>query len=60
MRAVVVYERGGKYEVRDVPMPRLNDGDVLIKISHAALCYRDLLQLAGYYPRMKYPRHLGS
>ncbi|WP_243678868.1 alcohol dehydrogenase catalytic domain-containing protein [Vulcanisaeta distributa] len=59
MKAVVVYERGGKYEVRDVPMPRLNDGDVLIKINYAALCYRDLLQLAGYYPRMKYPVILG-
>ena len=58
MRAVVVYEKG-KYEIRDVPMPRLNDGDVLIKISYAALCYRDLLQLAGYYPRMKYPVVLG-
>ena len=58
MKAVVVYEKG-KYEVRDVPMPRLNDGDVLIKINYAALCYRDLLQLAGYYPRMKYPVILG-
>ncbi len=58
MKAVVVYEKG-KYEVRDVPMPRLNDGYVLIRIKYAALCYRDLLQLAGYYPRMKYPVILG-
>ena len=58
MKAVVVYEKG-KYEIHDVPTPRLNDGDVLIKISYAALCYRDLLQLAGYYPRMKYPVILG-
>ncbi|WP_243679771.1 alcohol dehydrogenase catalytic domain-containing protein [Vulcanisaeta souniana] len=58
MKAVVVYEKG-KYEIRDVPMPKLNDGDVLIRINYAALCYRDLLQLAGYYPRMKYPVILG-
>ncbi|GAB6947912.1 acryloyl-coenzyme A reductase [Vulcanisaeta sp. JCM 16161] len=58
MKAVVVYEKG-KYEVRDVPIPRLNEGDVLIKINYAALCYRDLLQLAGYYPRMRYPVILG-
>ncbi|MGC8607568.1 MAG: acryloyl-coenzyme A reductase [Vulcanisaeta sp.] len=58
MKAVVVYDKG-KYEIRDIPMPRLNDGDVLIKINYAALCYRDLLQLAGYYPRMKYPVILG-
>jgi acryloyl-coenzyme A reductase len=58
VRAVVVYEPG-KYEIRDAPIPRLNDGDVLIKINYAALCYRDLLQLAGYYPRMKYPVVLG-
>ncbi len=58
MRALVVYEKG-KYEVRDVPMPKINEGDVLIKINYAALCYRDLLQLSGYYPRMKYPVILG-
>jgi len=58
MKAVVVYEKG-KYEVRDIPLPKIGDGEVLIKINYAALCYRDLLQLAGYYPRMKYPVVLG-
>jgi len=58
MKAVVVYEKG-KYEVRDIPLPKISDGEVLIKINYAALCYRDLLQLAGYYPRMKYPVVLG-
>ncbi|MFP3216909.1 MAG: acryloyl-coenzyme A reductase [Vulcanisaeta sp.] len=58
MKAVVVYEKG-RFEVRDVPLPRISDGDVLIRINYAALCYRDLLQLAGYYPRMRYPVILG-
>jgi len=31
----------------------------VIRVDKAALCYRDLLQLQGFYPRMKYPVILG-
>lgn len=58
MLAVVVTGKGS-FEVKDVPMPSLNDGEVLIRVKYAALCYRDLLQLRGYYPRMRYPVILG-
>ncbi len=30
-----------------------------MKVDRAALCYRDTLQLKGFYPRMKYPVILG-
>jgi len=56
--AVVVTGKG-RFEVRDIPMPSLNAGEVLVRIKYAALCYRDLLQLRGYYPRMRYPVVLG-
>jgi acryloyl-coenzyme A reductase len=58
MLAVVVTGKG-RFEVRDIPMPSLNAGEVLVRIKYAALCYRDLLQLRGYYPRMRYPVVLG-
>ncbi|MFP3315631.1 MAG: acryloyl-coenzyme A reductase [Caldivirga sp.] len=58
MLAVVVTSKG-RFEVRDIPMPSLNAGEVLVRIRYAALCYRDLLQLRGYYPRMRYPVVLG-
>ncbi|MFP3238779.1 MAG: acryloyl-coenzyme A reductase [Caldivirga sp.] len=58
MLAVVVTGKG-RFEVRDIPMPSLNAGEVLVRIRYAALCYRDLLQLRGYYPRMRYPVVLG-
>jgi acryloyl-coenzyme A reductase len=58
MLAVVVTGKG-RFEIRDIPMPSLNAGEVLVRIKYAALCYRDLLQLRGYYPRMRYPVVLG-
>jgi len=58
MLAVVVIGKG-RFEIRDIPMPSLNAGEVLVRIKYAALCYRDLLQLRGYYPRMRYPVVLG-
>lgn len=58
MLAVVVIGKG-RFEIRDIPMPSLNAGEVLVRIRYAALCYRDLLQLRGYYPRMRYPVVLG-
>jgi acryloyl-coenzyme A reductase len=45
--------------VTEVPDPRPGKGEVVIRVNRAALCYRDLLQLQGYYPRMKYPVILG-
>ncbi|WP_069808400.1 acryloyl-coenzyme A reductase [Vulcanisaeta thermophila] len=58
MKAVVV-TKPGVYEIREVDKPVINEGYVLIKVKYAALCYRDLLQLRGYYPRMRYPVILG-
>ncbi|QKQ99575.1 alcohol dehydrogenase catalytic domain-containing protein [Metallosphaera tengchongensis] len=59
MKAVVVKGKREGYEVRDVDDPKPAPGEVTIKVNRAALCYRDLLQLQGFYPRMKYPVILG-
>ncbi|AOL15727.1 alcohol dehydrogenase [Sulfolobus sp. A20] len=59
MKAVIVPGKGKGYVIQDVPEPKIGKDEVLIKVNRAALCYRDLLQLQGYYPRMKYPVVLG-
>jgi len=59
MKAAVVPGKGQGLKVQEVPDPKPGKGEVLIKVTRAALCYRDLLQLQGYYPRMKYPVVLG-
>jgi len=47
------------FEVKSVPEPTISDGEVLLRIKYGALCYRDLLQLKGFYTRMRYPVILG-
>ncbi|ARM77032.1 acryloyl-coenzyme A reductase [Acidianus manzaensis] len=59
MKAVVVVGRKQGYKVQDIEDPKPADDEVVIKVDKAALCYRDLLQLQGFYPRMKYPVVLG-
>ncbi len=59
MKAVVVVGHKQGYKVQEVPDPKPGPDEVVIKVDRAALCYRDLLQLQGYYPRMKYPVILG-
>ncbi|MCG2884570.1 MAG: alcohol dehydrogenase catalytic domain-containing protein [Sulfolobales archaeon] len=59
MKAAVVPGPKQGLVVTEVPDPRPGKGEVVIRVNRAALCYRDLLQLQGYYPRMKYPVILG-
>lgn len=59
MKAVVVPGKKQGYRLEEVPDPKPNKDEVIIRVNRAALCYRDLLQLEGYYPRMKYPVILG-
>ncbi|MEM0104829.1 MAG: acryloyl-coenzyme A reductase [Candidatus Methanomethylicia archaeon] len=59
MKAVVVPGPKQGYRLQDVPEPKAGKDEVIIRVRYAALCYRDLLQLQGYYPRMKYPVILG-
>jgi len=59
MKAIVVPGPRQGYKLQEVPDPKPGKDEVIIRVDRAALCYRDLLQLQGYYPRMKYPVILG-
>jgi acryloyl-coenzyme A reductase len=58
VRAVIV---NGKmdYSIMDVKEPSAAPGRVVMSVTYASLCYRDLLELMGYYPRMRFPVILG-
>lgn len=58
MRAVVVPDVGGKWEVRDVPTPEPGPNQVLIKIHASGLCYTDVHITHGAIPT-EFPRTLG-
>ncbi|MEM0272707.1 MAG: zinc-dependent dehydrogenase [Thermoprotei archaeon] len=47
MRAVVL--SAGKPELRDVDIPRLSDGDVLVEMRACGLCGTDLEKMSGKY-----------
>lgn len=59
MRAAVVKGPKQGLSIETVSDPKPSEDEVVIKVRRAALCYRDLLQLQGFYPRMKYPVVLG-
>jgi 2-desacetyl-2-hydroxyethyl bacteriochlorophyllide A dehydrogenase len=48
-----------KLEVRDIEIPKVPDGWVLIKVSHAGICGTDLNIYAGTHPRAKAPLTIG-
>lgn len=58
MRAAVVPSVGGKWEVREVPIPEPRENQVLIKIRASGLCYTDVHITNGAIPT-EFPRTLG-
>ena len=59
MKAIIVPGKKQGYKLEEIPDPKPDKDEVVIRVNRAALCYRDLLQLQGFYPRMKYPVILG-
>jgi 2-desacetyl-2-hydroxyethyl bacteriochlorophyllide A dehydrogenase len=55
----IVYEGPNKVEVKNIPMPEVPAGWVLIKVSHAGICGTDLNIYAGTHPRAKAPLVMG-
>ena len=48
MKALVKYGYGkGETEIRDVPVPQIGDGDVLIEVKAAGICGSDIAFDAG-------------
>lgn len=59
IKAIIIPSFKENYKIVDKEIPKPNKDEVLVKVKLGALCYRDLLQLQGYYPRAKYPLILG-
>ena len=51
----IVYEEPEKVTVKDVDMPKVKKGEVLIKVKYAGICGTDLNIYAGTHPRAKAP-----
>lgn len=51
----IVYEGPQKVTVKNVSMPTVKDGEVLVKVSCAGICGTDLNIYAGTHPRAKAP-----
>jgi 2-desacetyl-2-hydroxyethyl bacteriochlorophyllide A dehydrogenase len=55
----IVFEGPNQIAVRDLPLPVVKDGWVLIKVSHAGICGSDMTIYSGKHPRAKAPLVLG-
>jgi NADPH:quinone reductase-like Zn-dependent oxidoreductase len=60
MKAMLLESKGALFVMRDVPMPVVNDDDVLIKLKASAFNHRDYYIQQGTYPRTTYPIIIGS
>ncbi len=61
MRAAVLDEVGGPFELRDVPEPDGGDGKVVVTVRAAGVNFADVLVRRGRYPQMpELPTVLGS
>lgn len=60
MKAVVLKKIGEEPEYTEVPEPDISEeDDVLIRIERTGVCYRDLLTIDGFFPRVRLPLILG-
>ena len=62
MRAARLHETGGPENLRveDIPDAAAAPGEVLVRLSHAALNHRDVFITQGLYPGIELPKTLGS
>ncbi len=58
MKAAVVPAAHGKWQVKDVPTPKLQPGQVLIRIGASGICYTDVHITEGRLPT-EFPRTIG-
>ncbi|MGC1185784.1 MAG: alcohol dehydrogenase catalytic domain-containing protein [Candidatus Acidiferrales bacterium] len=58
MKAAVVTALGGPWEIREVPDPKIEAGQVLVKMHASGVCYSDVHETLGHLPGA-FPRILG-
>lgn len=59
MKSVVLREIGKPLEVVDKDVPKPGPNEVLVKIIRTGVCFRDVLTVDGFFPRVKTPLVLG-
>jgi NADPH2:quinone reductase len=61
LRAALLREVGGAFDVADVPPPAAGDGKVLVRVRAAGVNFADVMVRRGVYPQMpELPAILGS
>jgi NADPH:quinone reductase len=61
LRAALLREVGGAFELADVPSPAAGDGKVLVRVRAAGVNFADVMVRRGVYPQMpELPAILGS
>jgi len=61
LRAALLREVGGAFDVTDVPSPATGDGKVLVRVRAAGVNFADVMVRRGVYPQMpELPAILGS
>lgn len=59
MKAVFLEKIGGPLITKEVSTPKAEDNWLLIRIMRTGVCYRDILTVDGFFPRVKIPIILG-
>ena len=59
MKAVRLVKVGSPLELQEVPVPKIGDRDVLVRVKAAGICHSDVLYRAGTSPVRPLPMTLG-
>lgn len=55
MKAIVISEPN-KIEIKEVPMPKVKEGEALLKVKYVGICGADVASFTGNQPFTTYPR----
>ena len=55
MRAMVVKQQGGDFELEEREVPQPQAGEALVRVHACGVCHSDLFAKVGYYPGVSWP-----